>query len=49
MSQQRCSDLEGKLHQLQQQHRVTLQTNPANVIEAARASAIADLEQVRCA
>ncbi len=45
MSQQRCSELEGKLLLLQQQHRTSLQTNPANVIEAARASAIADLEQ----
>jgi hypothetical protein len=47
MSQQRCGELEGRLQQLQQQHRASLQTNPANVIEAARASAIADLEQVR--
>ena len=47
LSQQRCGELEGKLQQLQQQHRVSLQTNPANMIEATRASAIADLEHVR--
>jgi hypothetical protein len=46
MSQQRCSELEDKLQQLQQQHRLSMQTNPANMIEAARGQAIADLEQV---
>jgi hypothetical protein len=46
MSQQRCSELEDKLQQLQQQHRLSMQTNPANMIETARGQAIADLEQV---
>jgi hypothetical protein len=46
MSQQRCIELEGKLQTLQQQHRLSMQTSPANMIEATRAQAIADLEQV---
>jgi hypothetical protein len=46
MSQQRCIELEGKLQTQQQQHRLSMQTSPANMIEATRAKAIADLEQV---
>jgi hypothetical protein len=46
MSQQRCIELEGKLQTLQQQHRLSMQTSPANMIEATRAQAIADLEKV---
>ncbi len=43
MSQQRCSELESKL---QQQHERLSVANPVNIIETARAEAIADLEQV---
>ena len=46
MSQQRCSELEGKLQQLQQQHRLSMQSNPVSILETARAETIADLEQV---
>jgi hypothetical protein len=46
MSQQRCNELEGKLQTMQQQHRLSVQTSPANMIETTRAQAIADLEQV---
>ncbi len=46
MSQQRCSELESKLQQQQQQHQRLSAANPVNIIETARAEAIADLEQV---